>query len=51
MPPYIPDVNGAFEPQESLNEFDMENLNKWGMNFVRLGIMWEAVEIADGVYN
>jgi len=21
------------------------------MNFVRLGVMWEAVEIAEGVYN
>jgi endoglycosylceramidase len=51
MAPYIPDVDEGFEPQDSLNEFDMANLKKWGMNFVRLGVMWEAVEIADGVYN
>jgi len=24
---------------------------KWGFNFVRLGVMWEAVETAPGVYN
>ena len=24
---------------------------KWGFNFVRLGVMWEAVEVAPGVYN
>jgi hypothetical protein len=29
----------------------MANLEKWGMNHVRLGVMWEAVEIAPGVYN
>lgn len=23
----------------------------WGFNFVRLGVMWEAVETAPGVYN
>ena len=29
----------------------MENLRKWGVNLVRLGVMWEAVETAEGVYN
>jgi endoglycosylceramidase len=24
---------------------------KWGFNFVRLGVMWEAVERSPGVYN
>lgn len=23
----------------------------WGLNFVRLGVMWEAVEISHGKYN
>ena len=23
----------------------------WGMNMIRLGVMWEAVETAPGVYN
>lgn len=24
---------------------------EWGFNFVRMGVMWEAVERAPGVYN
>ena len=24
---------------------------KWGFNFVRLGVMWEAVEVSVGVYD
>ena len=51
MPPYIPDFTGKFTPQDSLNELDVNNLKKWGMNFVRLGVMWEAVEMSEGVYN
>ena len=51
MPPYIPDTIGPFKPQDSLVDFDAENLQSWGMNHVRLGVMWEAVEIAPGVYN
>jgi endoglycosylceramidase len=51
MHPYIPTMNGSFSTQDSLVEFDMKNLQKWGMNHVRLGVMWEAVETAPGVYN
>ena len=51
MPPYIPDTTGPFKPQDSLVDFDAENLQSWGMNHVRLGVMWEAVEIEPGVYN
>jgi aryl-phospho-beta-D-glucosidase BglC (GH1 family) len=29
----------------------MDDLKEWGFNFVRLGVMWEAVETAPGVYN
>jgi len=29
----------------------MVNLNKWGINMVRLGVMWEAVERSPGVYD
>lgn len=29
----------------------MDNLAKWGFNFVRLGVMWEAVETSPGNYN
>lgn len=29
----------------------MENLQAWGMNMIRLGVMWEAVETSPGVFN
>merc|ERR1712166_64043 len=48
--PYIPS-QGEFEPQLSLNDKDIEDLKSWGMNFVRLGVMWEAVERTAGVYD
>lgn len=48
--PYIPS-DGAFDSQNSLNDEDIESLVKWGMNFVRLGVMWEAVERTEGVYD
>lgn len=51
--PYIPAFgrDDEFDDQESLVAFDMANLQKWGMNHVRLGVMWEAVETGPGVYN
>ena len=48
--PYIPS-DGAFDPDDSLNDQDIQNLADWGMNFVRLGVMWEAVERTEGVYD
>lgn len=48
--PYIPDVD-TFDAQNSLNDKDIQDLKNWGMNLVRLGVMWEAVERAPGVYN
>jgi endoglycosylceramidase len=48
--PYIPS-SGDFDPQDSLNDKDIADLKKWGMNFVRLGVMWEAVERTAGVYD
>ena len=50
VPPYIPD-EAAFDPQTSLSDEDITDLKNWGVNFVRLGVMWEAVETAPGVYN
>jgi len=41
--PYIP-VQDVFSTDESLSAEDIKNLQDWGMNFVRLGVMWEAVE-------
>jgi len=40
-----------FDPQDSLTDQDIDNLVEWGFNFVRLGVMWEAVETAPGNYN
>lgn len=51
VPPYLPSLRGDFDPELSLNQFDIDNLRKWGMNFVRLGVMWEAVETKPGVYD
>ena len=48
--PYIPS-DGEFDPQNSLNDEDIANLKRWGMNFVRLGVMWEGVERQPGVYD
>lgn len=48
--PYIPDVQ-VFEAQDSLSAKDIADLKAWGFNMVRLGVMWEAVETAPGVYN
>ena len=48
--PYIPST-GDFDPQNSLNDEDIANLVKWGQNFVRLGVMWEAVERSEKQYD
>ena len=48
--PYIPS-SGGFDAQNSLNDKDIEYLKNWGFNFVRLGVMWEAVERSEGVYD
>jgi len=42
--PFIPDLEN-FHPQNSLTERDIKDLKKWGINFVRLGVSWEAVEV------
>jgi hypothetical protein len=49
--PYIPlldrfDINDSIDSQT-----DIPMLEAWGMNLMRLGVMWEAVETAPGVYN
>ncbi len=44
LTPYIPDEN-------SLTDLDINNLKNWGVNFVRLGVMWEAFEFKPGLYN
>ena len=48
--PYIP-ITDHFDPEMSLNSQDISNLVDWGMNFIRLGVIWEAVERRPGWYN
>lgn len=48
--PYIPEAD-KYDSQSSLTDDDILALKNWGFNFVRLGVMWEAVERAPGVYN
>ena len=48
--PYIPS-DGDFDPDKSLNDKDIADLVGWGQNFVRLGVMWEAVERTAGQYD
>lgn len=50
LPPYFPN-NETFSPQDSLTPEDILNLTSWGFNFIRLGVMWEAVEYSLGKYN
>ena len=48
--PYIP-VLDRFDPQLSLNDQDIQNMKDWGIHLVRLGVMWESVEVAPQQYN
>lgn len=34
-----------------MTDSEIDDLVKWGFNFVRLGVMWEAVERSPGTYN
>jgi aryl-phospho-beta-D-glucosidase BglC (GH1 family) len=52
--PYLPIIGedfSDFDPNNSLIKFDIENLRKWGMNHVRLGVTWESVERSPGIYH
>jgi len=42
---------GDFDPFSSLNAEDMTNLQSWGFNAIRLGVMWPGVEPVEGEYN
>jgi hypothetical protein len=48
--PFIPS-QGNFTPDTSLDDRDVKDLKDWGINQVRLGVMWEGVERSPGVYN
>ena len=49
--PYIPNMEGEFDTEFSVTEQDLTNLSDWGINFVRLGSPWEAVERYTGLYD
>jgi len=50
LPNYLP-TQGDFDYQMSLNDQDLQYLQDWGTKIIRLGVMWESVETAPGVYD
>ena len=48
--PYLPSSD-KFDPETSLTDAEIDSLVGWGFNFVRLGVMWEAVERSQGTFN
>lgn len=50
LAPYLPTTD-KFDPQMSMTDGDLQNMQSWGINLVRLGVMWESVETSPGVYN
>ena len=50
LPPFIPDTEN-FDPYFSFTDEDIEILKKLGINLVRLGVIWESIEYAEGQYN
>jgi len=35
----------------SVSEEDLDYLESWGTNLIRLGVMWESVETSPGYYD
>lgn len=48
--PWHPNTSG-FDAENSLSDIDAAQLNAWGFNIVRLGVMWPGVEPTKGAYN
>ena len=40
--------DGKFDAATTLDDNDFKLLQGWGMNFIRLGVLWEAVEPVKG---
>lgn len=51
LPPYYPPNLNSFDADLSLCETDFQNLQQWGLNFIRLYISWEGTEQVRGQYN
>jgi endoglycosylceramidase len=49
-PPYLP-ITNHFDSELSFSQEDMENLEEWGLNAIRLGVQWPGVEPQQGVYD
>ena len=50
LPPFLPQATG-FSIERSLSEIDAANLSSWGINVVRLGVLWVGVMPAPGQVN
>ena len=50
LPPFIPDTEN-FDPYFSFTDKDITILKRLGINLVRLGVIWESIEYAEGQYN
>lgn len=50
LAPWYPRYD-KFNTENSLDETTMQNLEKWGFNVVRLGVMWPGVETGAGEIN
>jgi endoglycosylceramidase len=48
--PWHPGID-TFDAMSSLSPEDMVNLKSWGLNSVRLGVMWPGVEPVEGQFN
>ena len=48
--PYHP-LTESFDPNLSFHEQDMQNLEAWGLNVIRLGTQWPGYEPQRGQYN
>lgn len=44
LAPFYPPITDTFDSNDSLSDFDLDNLVSWGMNFIRLHVAWEGVE-------
>ena len=50
VPNYLP-IQDKFDFDMSISTEDLEYLRDWGCKIIRLGVMWESVETAPGVYD
>ena len=48
--PYLPST-GSFDPLRSFHDEDMQNLESWGFNIIRLGTQWPGLEPSRSQYN